>query len=103
MSITLRDARSRFTRLTAEFVHWFYQQDWSQYGSKIQLAFDEGKVANPRPFKSGGLHYIGEDRVHNSRGNHPDGLAIDLVIWIDGEYVSSGSHPIWPILDRYCR
>ena len=93
--MTLRERRCAFTAATVQLLAAVLSRGWS-YG-KVEVAFDEGTIHTPRR-----VHHFGEaeDAVHKRGSRHHDGLAVDLLLYIDGAYVADGSHPIWAEIDR---
>jgi hypothetical protein len=71
------------------------------YG-KVEVAIDEWTVHSPRFYidQLTGERRMGTDRVHNPKGFHPRGLAVDILIYIDGVYLTDGNHPIWRAIDE---
>lgn len=80
--MTLRQKRCEFTLCKAKLIIWINAQGW-------QVASGEGYVAltdaadgdYDGPHKKGGAHYTG--------------LAEDLLLYIEGQYVSDGSNLVW--------
>lgn len=104
--MSLREDRIEFTRLVVEIIIWIndiYSINNPHINGKVEVAIDEWTVKNPRLVKIDGENRIAIDKVHNPRGQHPNGLAVDLLIYINDEYVSDGNHPIWKIIDDRCR
>lgn len=80
---SLRSKRCLFTKLLAELIIWVdTHPGW-------EFAFGEGLVAQTDaadgdydgPHKKGGAHYTG--------------LGHDMVLYIDGVWISKGEHPAW--------
>lgn len=99
--MSLREDRIEFTKLVVELLTWINERNWI-YG-KVQVAVDEWTVKNPRLVKIDGENRLAIDKVHNPKGQHPKGLAVDLLLYIDDEYLTDGSHPIWKMIDDKCR
>lgn len=100
VEMTLRDLRILFTRLVSELLVQINTRSWA-YG-KVEIALDEWTVHSDRVYidKETGERRRGTDRVHHPRGFHPKGLAVDVLIFIDGSYLTVGNHPIWKELDE---
>lgn len=71
------------------------------------MTLGEAHVITPRKTRAGRLV---EDGVHMRRSLHYSRLAIDLNLFVGGDYVKSGSHPVWhelggvwEALDPLCR
>jgi len=98
--VTLRDLRMLFTRLVSELLVQVNNRLWT-YG-KVEIVIDEWTVHSKRIYidDETGERRHGIDRVHHPKGFHPKGLAVDVIVYINGIYVSSGSHPIWRDLDE---
>lgn len=98
--MTLREQRVLFSSLVCQLGEAILSKTWS-YGT-VEFAFDEWTVHSNRVFTDAetGERRGGVDRVHNPKGFHPKGLAVDVLIYINGKYVTSGDHPIWRDLDQ---
>lgn len=82
--MSLRERRVLFTRLLVELVAWCNgQPGW-------EVALDEGRVLSPRAVWVDGKRRIAMDAVHKPRSFHHDGLAQDLLLYVNGNYVSDG-------------
>jgi len=94
-----REQRILFTRLVAELLVKISETQWS-YG-KVEIAVDEWTVHSRRLYNDleTGERRIGIDRVHHPKGFHPRGLAVDLLVYINGVYITDGNHQIWKDLD----
>ena len=94
--MTLREKRCAFTELVCELVVWCVTvKGW-------KVAFDEGKVFNPRQVRIGGARQEAEDAVHMRTSFHYQGLAMDILLYddLDGDgqdddYVADGDDPRW--------
>lgn len=97
--MTLRERRVLFTSLVVKLLSNASQREWP-YG-KVEFAIDEWTVHSKRVYQDDitGERRFGIDRIHNPKGFHPKGLAVDLLVYINGDYLTSGSHPIWKELD----
>lgn len=97
--MTLRERRCAFTAATIRLLSAVLSRGWS-FG-KVEVAFDEGTIHTPRRVRNmDGSVATMDDAVHKRGGRHYDGLAVDLLLYIDGVYISDGSHPIWTEIDR---
>lgn len=86
---SLRERRVKFTKLIIAQVAWMNAQPgW-------QVALDECRVISPRPIWVDGKKIQGPDAVHKLGSFHHDGLASDLVLYVNGLWVSDGSRPEW--------
>lgn len=86
--MTLREKRVKFSRLLAEIVNWAFSQGW-------EVAFDEVRVFSPRKVFVDGRTRIADDRVHKVNSFHHSGLAADLLLYVNGTWLSKGSEPEW--------
>jgi uncharacterized protein (DUF952 family) len=102
--MTPREKRVLFTSLKCQLLSWIGSigTHWP-FDGKVQVAEAEGFVYRERHVKIGMEHVVATDAVHIPTSRHYDGLAVDLLIYIDGEYVSSGDHPIWNVIDAQAR
>lgn len=98
--MTPREARILFSSLVCQLYLQVQAKEWS-YG-KVELAFDEWTVHSERIYidKATGERRAGIDRIHHPKGFHPRGLAVDVLLYIDGVYITDGGHPIWRDLDQ---
>jgi len=98
--MTQREQRVLFSQLVCQLGEAVRLKTWS-YGT-VEMAFDEWTVHSERVYIDAetGERRRGVDRVHHPKGFHPKGLAVDVLVYINGVYVSSGSHPIWKELDQ---
>lgn len=85
-----------FSRLISQLVLWIDQQEF--LGRKVEVAYDEGRVASPRAAWVNGERIAVADAVHKHGSFHHQGLAQDLLLYIDGEYVTDGGHPLWTLI-----
>lgn len=99
---SLREKRISFTYLKHQLLAWFFEQDWSHYG-KVELAEDEGTIHSPRRTLAHGEIRMLVDAVHTAGSFHHQGLATDLLIYIDGTYLQDGDHPIWRDINAKAR
>lgn len=88
MSI-LRVHRVLFTAKLAELIIWINSHPgW-------EVAIDEATVHSPRFMWVNGQKHRLEDAVHKIGSFHHDGRATDLILYIDGLWISDGDHPAW--------
>jgi len=99
--------RVLFTALKAQLIVAINERSWS-YG-QVQVAEDEGTVHSPRLMWSPDTQpgapiklYL-RDAVHTDSSFHHRGLAVDLLVYIDGEYIRDGNHPIYADIDHMAR
>lgn len=93
-----------FSKLIAKLIGWIYEQGWS-----VTLA--DGSIDLERKVRTrAGLVFVGEDAQHMKGSLHYTRLAQDLNLFIDGEWISDGGHPVWTkigthweALDPLCR
>lgn len=96
-----------FTALKARLIVFINERAWS-YGH-VEVAEDEGTVHSPRlmwsPDRQPGASiklYL-RDAVHAEGSFHHLGLATDLLVYIDGQYIADGNHPIYRDIDVMAR
>lgn len=100
--MTLRERRCAFTHAVIRLLYEARRREWS-YGD-VEFAFDEGTVKNPRKIRvPAGFTTEAEDAVHRRGSRHYEGLALDLLVYINGVYVTSSEHPIWREMDAMAR
>ena len=99
--MTPREQRITFTKLVVQLLGLVNVADWSRYGT-LEVAVDEWTVHSNRIYldQATGERRLGVDRVHHPKGFHPRGLALDLLVYVNGVYVTDGAHPIWRDLDQ---
>ena len=87
--MTLGDKQRAFTRMIADLIQY-------AYNSNFELTFGDA-YRDPR------LHGNFGDRVGYSASNslHKLRLAIDLNLFVDGEYITDGNHKAWGLLHNY--
>lgn len=88
--MTLRQERVLFTRLLVDFLLWIRQKHPSW-----EIALDEGTVHSPRMARTDGGRISVKDGVHRAGSRHHDGCAVDLLLYIDGEYIADGGRMEW--------
>jgi hypothetical protein len=96
-TMSLQEKRVYFTRLACALITEINALDG------VECAVDEWTVHNPRMVKVGTQKVLAEDRVHHPRGQHPKGLAVDLLVYINGEYIVDGDHPVWRKIENTAR
>lgn len=97
----LRARRCLFSLLIARLIVWANDvKGW-------RLAYDEGRIINPRPVRIGKATQPAEDAKHIRGSFHYSGLAVDLNLYddLDGDgedddYVADGDDPRWRELAR---
>lgn len=91
MPTSLREKRTAFTFLLCKLITKMVEKNpgWS-------IALDECKVFQLRRGRDPrGTMETFTDLVHIPNSKHYMGLAADLNLYIDGEYVADGGHPAW--------
>jgi hypothetical protein len=88
--MSLREQRVLFTRELAGLIRWLGLEhpEW-------EVALDEATVKSPRKVRMGKVLQTADDAVHKPSSFHHRGLAADLLLYIDGQYVKDGDHPAW--------
>ena len=81
-------ARRAFSRKLAEFVVWAWAQGY-------EIAFDEGRVLNPRKVRKAGIKVLAQDAVHMPESLHYLGLACDFNLYRGDDYIEDGGDPAW--------
>lgn len=100
--MTLRERRCAFTAAVVRLLAAVLDRDWSH--GRVEVAFDEGTIKSPRKVRfQNGMTGFADDGVHKRGSRHHEGLAVDLLVYIDGNYISDGSHPIWREMDVMAR
>lgn len=87
--MTLGDKQRAFTRMTADLIVFAYEQGY-------ELTFGDA-YRDPR------VHgQMGEKKSYSSaNSNHKERLAIDLNLFVKGEYIINGDHPAYVALGEY--
>lgn len=96
--VTLRQKRILFTHSVAKLLLQVNGEKCN--GRLVEVAVDEWTVHSPRLVMVGVERVIAEDRVHLPGGRHSEGLAVDLLVYLDGEYVTSGEVAVWKWIDK---
>lgn len=84
--LDLREKRVIFTQLLARLI------EWTSVHPGWELAFGEGLVAQTDA--ADGDH----DGPHRRGGAHYTGLGHDMVLYINGEWIKDGGHPVWTMI-----
>jgi hypothetical protein len=97
--MTLRQRRVLFTKLLMQLV---------QHINEIpgfEVALDEGRVITPRQVwdVDDKTKIKRKDALHIRASYHYLGLAQDILLYRNGEYISDGNDKIWEELDDFCR
>ena len=90
-SPSLRERQSLLTKCLGALLQYAGEQN-------LELTLGEGFVQTPRKTRDGKLV---ADGVHQVNSLHYVRLAQDLCLFIDGVYISDGSHPAWKNLGEY--
>ena len=96
--LTYREKRVLFSQLLAAHVLWANEQPTRE------VAFDEGTVKSPRKVRSEGARgyeFEARDAVHISGSYHHVGLACDLILYINGVWISDGGNPAWTLMGEH--
>lgn len=100
--MTLKEKRIIFTALLAETIQFINRLPG------VRVAIDEARVMTPRVVRlSTGELVLARDAVHGKKGTtksfHNDGLAVDLVLYRNGDYIADGNDPVWKEINTFCR
>ncbi len=80
--MTLREKRCLFTLTKARLIVWICVQGWEVASGEGYVALTDAADGDyDGPHKKGGAHYTG--------------LAEDLLLYVNGEYIADGNHPAW--------
>lgn len=92
----LLEKQQRFARLLGELLVWIYAQGWA-----VTLA--DGSIDSPRKFRDAqtGVTFSAEDAHHKRGGLHYKRLAQDLNLFVGGEYIADGGHPVWAVIGTH--
>jgi len=98
--MTHRETRVLFSQLVCQLGEAVRLKTWS-YGT-VEMAFDEWTVHSDRVYidKLTGERRQGIDRVHQPKGFIRKVWPWNVLIYINGVYVSDGNHPVWKELDQ---
>lgn len=101
--MTLREQRVKFTNLVVRLLAQVSssQELIDKYG-EVEIAIDEWTVHSKRIYidDQTGERRTGTDRIHHPKGFHPRGLAVDVLLYINGTYITDGNHQIWRDMDK---
>lgn len=101
--MTLGELQERFVELEAEWVLWVLSHPgWKlrKGESRILQAGPDGKGRKAKHVLTGiSVRVI--DAVHMPNSLHYKGLASDWNLFIDGQWISDGSHPAWKALGEH--
>lgn len=94
--MSLRNLQSEFVRAFGRLIGFVYAKGW-------ELTLGEGFILQRGPDGKGrkakhlvtGLTLKVKDAVHMEDGQHYKALAVDLNLFINGVWISSGDHPAW--------
>jgi hypothetical protein len=75
--MTLREKQSLFAIHLAQLIVWIYSRGW-------EVTLGEGAIESTR-----------REHLHMPNSLHRKRLAQDLNLFIDGEWISDGSHQAW--------
>lgn len=91
----LKTRRVKFSKLVSELVLWVNAQpDWA-------MCYDEVRVHPQRKVRlEDGKLMMVQDAMHVKKSYHYDGLAADLNLYVYGEYISRGDHPVWQAIGK---
>ena len=102
--MTLRERRVAFSAAVVELLAKFPKHAWSDASWIVEFAFDEGTIHSPRRVRNAdGSTATMDDAVHIRTSRHYDGLALDLLVFINGVYITDGSHPVWVEIDAMAK
>ena len=87
--LTLREKQAKFARLLAHQIAWIFARGW-----EVTLA-DGGVTLMRKVQTSDGRTLRAIDREHMDGSLHYSRLAQDLNLFIGGEFISKGDHPVW--------
>lgn len=94
--MTLRERQSLFCKLLGQLITWVYEQGW-------ELTLADGSIDTPRKFRDHETHvtFEAEDAQHKRGGLHYQRLAQDLNLFVGGEFISDGGHPVWAAIGTH--
>lgn len=87
--MTLRQKQSHFARLLAQLIAWIFARGW-----EVTLA-DGGLTLLRKVQTSDGRTLRAIDREHMDGSLHYSRLAQDLNLFVDGQFITDGSHDVW--------
>lgn len=80
--MSLREKQSAFARCIAQLILWIYEQG-------MEVTLGEGYVGDTDAADGD------YDGPHMKNGQHYKRLAMDLNLFINGQWVTDGGHPQW--------
>ena len=87
--MSLGDKQRLFTKCVSELINYAYARGWElTLGDAYRDPRVHGDFGDKKSYSAG-------KSVHKLR------LAIDLNLFIDGEYISDGSHEVWEDLGEF--
>jgi len=92
--MTYREKRVLFSTLLAQLVIWI-NKDVSGDGEVWEVTIDECMIHTPRWVRIGLERVMATDSVHLRKSHHYQGLAADLNLYVNGEYIRDGDHLAW--------
>ena len=82
----LREKRCLFTHLMADLITWVdAHPGW-------ELAFGEGYVAQTDAANGD------YDGPHKQGGAHYTGLGHDMILYVNGDWITDSGHPVWTVI-----
>lgn len=98
--MSLREKQSLLVKCLGKFIDYATSQGY-------ELTLGESYITTPRKTRNG---LVMEDGVHMPGSLHYVRLALDINLFVNGEYITDGSHPawlelgaFWESLDPLCR
>ena len=92
---TLRERRVLFTFLLAHLVLY------ADHHGGWEVALGEGYVIPERKVDTHLGVLNAKDAVHRRGSLHYDGCAVDLLLYVNGQYITDSAHPAYAELGRY--
>jgi hypothetical protein len=96
--MTLGEKQELFAELQAEWVLWVTaHKGWKlrEGEGRILILGADGKTGRRARIVGTDKIVFVQDLVHLPNGAHPNGLGKDWQLFVDGEYITSGDHPVW--------
>jgi hypothetical protein len=99
---TLRQQQSAFAQAFGQLIGFVCSKGWElTFGDGcITPLGPDGKGRKARLVSNGQLVKV-EDVVHMRGGQHYRGLAQDVNLFIDGQWISDGGHPAWRTIGEF--
>jgi hypothetical protein len=92
--VRLAQKQALFARLMAQLTLWIFDQGW-------ELTLSDGGVTLQRKVElQDGTRVKAIDREHREGSLHYVRLAQDVNLFVDGEYITDGSHPAYQMIGR---